>query len=602
MNSECPIPQAAAAPLKAYSVGDSVPPGVLRLHLNEFRYPHAPDVLMALSAGVSAPGADQRLLTEYQAGPDPRLLDELARYVGLPPGEASRGSILLAPGSDEILRAIIDTSELRGHRTVIMGTPGYTHFEHFARLRGLEVRTYAIGLQTPPWEHESSLRYHDDAMAAGCLVYLCSPNNPTGDLWRWEAIDRLSAQYPRSLFLLDEAYIEFASADAGEGLEPPARCGDPLNRCSVTPDSVARPNVIVTRTMSKAFGLAAMRVGYAVGHPDLIRSVGLAVSPKAFWPLATDVAIAALRAAPHYLAAARQARAEARRVVSALSRAGWWALDSPANFYLVWVGDTAAAVSRLRLSGVQIRDRHSLPGLAGFVRLTAGCEADSEAVLAAFRGLAPPLVTPPQQIYTPKGRVAEIKSLLRSVLGVCRGAGVPVWAHGGTLLGAVRHRGMIPTDDDADLAYERPEAGPDPLGGLVPVFRAVGLTLQRNRTDAYWQVGTNFPGDPISDAHVDIFSCRRGVEPDGSVRIRVEDPRFAQEDPLCGQAHCNTSYSPEELWPLRTLPFYDLAIDVPARCEGALARALGPDYMTVARARCPASGPLAFALEDPSPA
>ena len=590
MDSETPV---GSPPLKAYSVGDATPPGVLRLHLNEFRFPHSPGVLRALAGGASAPEAARRLLTEYQAGPDPRLLDEIASYVGLPPGEASRECVLLAPGSDEVLRAIIDTSGLRGHRVVVMGTPGYTHFEHFARLRGLELRTYAIGLRTPPGEHEAALRYHDDAMAAGCLVYLCSPNNPTGDLWGAGAVARLSALYPRSLFLLDEAYIEFAAAEEG----------GPLGRASVAPTAVGLGNVIVTRTMSKAFGLAAMRVGYAVGRPDLIRSVGLAVSPKAFWPLAADVALAALRDAPHYLEMARRARAEARRVVSALARAGWWALDAPANFYLVWVGNTAETVERLRRDGIQIRDRHSLPGLAGFVRLTAGDERDSDAVLAAFGRLSPPDATPPQQLFTPKGRVAEIKGMLRAVLRACREADLPVWAQGGTLLGAVRHRGIIPTDDDADLAYERPAAGPDPAARLIPALRAVGLTLQRNRTDAYWQVGSNPPGDPISAAHIDLFSFRLEAEPDGSARLRAEDPRFAREDPLSRQAHCNTSYSLDELYPLRALPFYDLVICAPAQCGAALARALGDDFMTVARARRPGSdGPLTFALEDFSPA
>src|SRR5579872_2178138 len=93
-----------------YSAGERVPPGVRRLHLNEFRLEHAPEVLSALAAGVSAgpDGIAARLLTDYQVGPDPTLMKALAAYVGLG-GPDSEKSLLLAPGSDEILRAVIDT-------------------------------------------------------------------------------------------------------------------------------------------------------------------------------------------------------------------------------------------------------------------------------------------------------------------------------------------------------------------------------------------------------------------------------------------------------------------------------------------------------------
>jgi histidinol-phosphate/aromatic aminotransferase/cobyric acid decarboxylase-like protein len=116
-----PAPTAAVAP-RPYSIGLPTGPNVRRLHLNEFRFAHAPKVVDALRGALAAP-VDE-LLTWYQAGPDPTLLAALARYVGAP----SARHVLAAAGSDEVLRAVLDTSGLRGHRRLLMGVPGYTHF------------------------------------------------------------------------------------------------------------------------------------------------------------------------------------------------------------------------------------------------------------------------------------------------------------------------------------------------------------------------------------------------------------------------------------------------------------------------------------------
>src|SRR3954462_14771804 len=118
--------------LQPYSVGGAVPPTVRRLHLNEFRHPHPPGVVAALRDALAGAPVEA-LLTQYRPGADPELGDDLARYVGAP----SRECVLVAPGSDEVLRAAVDLGALRGIRTVLMGVPGYTHFAHYVRLRGL---------------------------------------------------------------------------------------------------------------------------------------------------------------------------------------------------------------------------------------------------------------------------------------------------------------------------------------------------------------------------------------------------------------------------------------------------------------------------------
>ncbi|MFA6165799.1 MAG: aminotransferase class I/II-fold pyridoxal phosphate-dependent enzyme [Gemmatimonadaceae bacterium] len=603
--------------VRAYSIGPPPPEGVLRLHLNEFRHEHSAWVRAAAAAPVAARDED---LTRYPSGAlEAGLRRALVQY--LDGGDRLRypdevkmtpEHVLLAAGSDEVLRAVINTSGLRGHRRVLMGVPSYTHFEHYARLQGLEVVAVPLGLGARDAAGrslerralESALRYYDAMLREGCLVYLCSPNNPTGTIWTQAEVERLAGDFPRSLFLVDEAYIEFAGHEPADQRRTAAKLGislelarntiyagnAPMNIRSLARYAIQSRNVVVSRTMSKVFGLAALRVGYAVGCPDVIRRVGIAVSPKSMGDHSVRIATAALMGASHYSWYAAALMASAERLCEELRALDWWVADTPANFFLVYVGDTAAAVAALAAAGVQVRDRGDQPGLAGFVRLTAGTAEDGAAVLAAFRGLTPPTGPPPQTLYTPKERVAEIKTMMRRTVLALRDCRVEFWAQSGTMLGMLRHGGMIPTDDDGDLAYRRGEDGHDPLAGCVEAFRERGLTLQRNRTDAYWQVGTNEPGATISPVHVDLFSYRLAVDPvDGAQRYLLDDVRFREEDPASSQAHCNTKYTPRELFPLVDgFRFYDLEIPMPRESEAVLRRALGEDCLRVMRVRTPA--------------
>ena len=168
-----------------------------------------------------------------------------------------------------------------------------------------------------------------DAVAAAVtpatkLVLLATPNNPTGTALRTSEIAQLLASIePSTIVVVDEAYREF--------LDP--SYGDPVRE--LVPD---HPNVVVLRTFSKAQGLAGIRIGYAVGHPDVISSVDKTLFPFAVNAIAQAAGIAAIDAAAEIGERVAAILAERARVVAALAAAGWELPDTQANFVYLPIG------------------------------------------------------------------------------------------------------------------------------------------------------------------------------------------------------------------------------------------------------------------------
>jgi histidinol-phosphate aminotransferase len=583
-----------AVPLARYTMGDAPKAGARRLHLNEFRFDHHP----AVSNKALEVAASQRTLIEYSAGPPKSLVKAIGGYVNVPPEH-----VFVAAGSDEILRAIIGMCARRGITDAIGGVPTYTHFIHFVEQGGLRWHPVMMGLRSTSADRVALVELRKPLLERGALVYLVSPNNPTGDTWSREVVSGWALAYPKSVFVVDEAYTEFEGVQRlpSEGVGRGGPSSD-LNAASLALLTLTRQNVVAARTFSKAFGLAGLRIGYGVACPSLADEVSAFVNPKAVTTLASACAESCLATDSllHYQQCAITAVEQRSRLHTELKSAGWYVEPGGGNFMLLFVGDGPAISKHLAEAGVHVRDRSGLPELHGFVRITAGSREDTDATIAALKKLEGIRSSNPiQKFYTAKSVVVRLRQHLALVAPILTARGISWWACDGTLLGWGRCRGIIPHDDDIDLGYVFLD-GQDPIGGLVDEFARVGLTLQRNRTNAYWQVGVDLPKNPTSPVHecIDLFP----FHVDRTGFYINADPRFQQETTTGPE--CNTRYAPDDLFPLRTGEFYDGTIPIPAKAEVVLARAVGPNWEThaIVRSAIEKGGPPRFRVVDRSPA
>jgi histidinol-phosphate aminotransferase len=206
------------------------------------------------------------------------------------------------------------------------------------------------------------------------LLFLCSPNNPTGNRLSRERMLEV-VRRTRCVVAVDEAYVEFAPT--GSSLVDVAG-GD------AGPEGLDR--LAILRTFSKAWGLAGARVGYLVAHPVLVRAVDRIGLPYPLSALSAHAASKALEEAERMERTRDALLAERRRLAAELELLGLEVLPSDANFLLFFVPDPAETQRRLADEhGVVIRDRSRMPGLAGALRVTVGTPDENERFLAALR-------------------------------------------------------------------------------------------------------------------------------------------------------------------------------------------------------------------------
>lgn len=334
--------------LPAYVPGASgATPGAYKLSSNEVPFPPLPAVLAAIADHAED-------ANRYPLMYSDRLTEAIAAHHG-----QLRDRVLVGNGSVAVAELIVRSMCQPGDEVVY----AWRSFEAYAIL--VQV-TGASSVQVPI---TADGRHDLDAMADAItertrLVIVCTPNNPTGTaITHTELVAFLDRVPSDVMVLLDEAYVHFVTAE------------DPIDSFALLP---TYKNLVILRTFAKAYGLAGLRVGYAVGRRRLIRSLQTAATPFGVNALAQAAAVAALEQVVQVTERVGAVVAERERVLAALRAQGWSTVpQAQGNFYWLPLGDAAGAFAADALAaGVTVR-----PFSGDGVRVTIGEPEANDVVL-----------------------------------------------------------------------------------------------------------------------------------------------------------------------------------------------------------------------------
>jgi histidinol-phosphate aminotransferase len=320
----------------------------LRLDFNENTVGCSPRVLESLRRL----GAEQ--FARYPERRPSEIL--LAAHLGVEPEE-----LLLTNGTDEAIHLVCETY-LQPADEVLIVVPTFAMYEIYAGATGAQVVSIAAA---------SDFRFPTEQVIERInsrtrMIAVANPNNPTGTLVPSEQLLEIVAAAPGAAVFIDEAYFEFC-------------------RQTLIPRWRDFPNLFVSRTFSKAYGLAGLRIGVLLGNQQQMPWIRRVSSPYSVNQVALCCLPAALLDQAYvrdYVAEVCQGREQLERLLGRLHLPFW---PSRANFVLVSLGALHAAfVGAMRRRGILVRDRSSDPGCQGCVRLTLGSTTDNQRLFASL--------------------------------------------------------------------------------------------------------------------------------------------------------------------------------------------------------------------------
>ncbi|WP_333775947.1 histidinol-phosphate transaminase [Streptomyces sp. IBSBF 3136] len=335
----------------------------VRLNTNENPYPLPEPLVERITERVREAARD---LNRYPDRDAVQLRTELAKYLTAT-GKYPLGveHVWAANGSNEVIQQLLQTFGGPG-RTAIGFEPSYSMHALIARGTGTG---WISGPRREDFAIDLAAAEHAIAEHRPDVVFITTPNNPTGNAVPPETVLALyeAAQAAKpSMVIVDEAYVEFSHGD------------------SLLPLLAGRPHLVVSRTMSKAFGAAGLRLGYLAADPAVVDAVQLVRLPYHLSAITQATALAALEHTDTLLGYVEQLKSERDRLVAELRAAGYDVVESDANFVQFGRFDDAHEAWRKILDrGVLVRDN----GVPGWLRVSAGTPQENDAFLDAVRDL-----------------------------------------------------------------------------------------------------------------------------------------------------------------------------------------------------------------------
>lgn len=328
--------------------------GVIKLASNENPLGPSPMALAAMKKSVEK-------MHLYPDGNVYYLKESLARKLGL-----SSNELLFGNGSDELL-SFITLTFLQAGEEAIMVKPSFSEYDFATCLVGAE--TICVDLDSGTFNYEPR-RLLEKISARTKVIFICSPNNPTGTVITKEQLDSLVAGLPSGVILvIDQAYLEYA---------------DELDHSSGISYVKSGMPVVLLRTFSKIYALAGLRIGYAIAAPKIIEALSRVKEPFNVNAMAQVAALAALGDEAH-LEKSRQMVIKGRKqLAQGLARLNLKPVPDQANFCFINLGVDAKGVFQALLKKGIIVRTGDIFGFDSYIRVTYGTEAQNARFLQAL--------------------------------------------------------------------------------------------------------------------------------------------------------------------------------------------------------------------------
>ena len=410
---------------------------------------------------IAAVAEPDRAVSRYPDTSEVR--SRLAAIHGLDPEQI----LVTAGGDDALNRCFLALLEARSK--AITTYPTFEMISRYAEQRDVDL------IEVPWWTGALPIDELIDASSVDDFgaVFVVSPNNPTGAAITGSDLKRLAAGF--RYVVLDAAYGEFGDED-------------------LTPLALEQENVLVIRTLSKAYGLAGLRVGYLLGTPELVTRVGAFGSPYPVAALSATIAATRLsQPAAETIGFVDTVRSERDRLAESLTSLGARPFPSQANFVLAEVADAAWLMTAARSLGVALRRFNDRPGMEDMVRITLpGDEIDFDRLIATLEAV----LAPQALIFDLDGVLADV-SLSQTVAAI----------------ETARHFGVEISTTDIEAAKAEGNSNDDwAMTRDLCLARGVEVTLEAatERFEALYQGTTGAPGLKEAErALVDNDSWRR---------------------------------------------------------------------------------------------